>query len=126
MKVVTLEELKKMPDGTVFVEFDEGCLLDDIAVLARRSTEKDGSWLYGAEYITPSIDYEASKLDRELSGKEWIGHEYILHDRVIDDTSSYDYDNDTQFAIFNEDEIVNMIAILQDALIQMGKNSKSE
>ena len=103
MRVLTKEELKNEPNGTVYIPFEPRTFTGDIYII----TGKD---------------------DRYFDNGEWNGELPLLPHVIEDDTNTYMtqwcitdntwwelYDN-TKYAVFSQNEIRKMIDCLQWAL----------
>ena len=64
MKVVTIEELKNMPDGTVFAEFTPNIYIGELMILDGRYPDKPG--FNGVEYVYPQMDWNEVKPDDKI------------------------------------------------------------
>lgn len=118
MKIITLETLKTMPNGTVFSEIDKwGNLENGIRILTGRFEDRAGfngemdlyPWLASNENGEHDIFemFENGELikDRDFS-TEWI----------TSDTSPVDYEENQLFVVFSKAEVGKMIKVLQWAL----------
>lgn len=119
MKVVTIEELKNMPDGTVFAEFTPNIYIEELMVLDGRYLDKPG--FNGIEYVYPQMDWNEVKPDDKWDNDDPTKCDYPMSDsRTIIDTTDYDLDDgygDTKyFAVFSEIEVYRMVEALTDAV----------
>lgn len=110
MKIITLETLKTMPNGTVFSQIDVwGNFENGIRILTGRFEDKEG--FNGEMELCPSLElneYVEMKKDREYP-TEW----------VTCDGSHVDYEESQLFAVFSKQEIEKMIKALQWALTDL-------
>ena len=118
MRIIALETLKTMPNGTVFCTTDEwGNLESEIRILTGRFDNKDGfngeiglfPWVAGDENgnATWKMLDDNSKLitDKDFP-TEWI----------TVDASDHDYEPNKLFSVFSKKEVAKMIKALQWAL----------
>ena len=91
MKIVTKEELNHYPAGTVFAEYKPDIILSDVMVIDPQNFI--GEWLFGATDVVPQ--------DGEVFDWDWSLGEYK--------------DNDL-FAVFEKDEIFQMVQTLISGL----------
>lgn len=118
MRIITLETLKTMPNGTVFCEIDEyGNLSEQICILTGRYEDEPG--FNGVMDLCPWV---VGKNEKErflrLFGKnhELSKDNLIKTECVISDTIPHDYEPEQLFAVFSKAEIERMIKALQWAL----------
>ncbi len=105
MKILTKEQMKKAPSGTVFTTcLSEYCLDGGMHVITRHLEEyPDIGWL-GELTLHPScVEEKGGDLFTQ-----WC----------VDDTASFDYEDDQLFAVFNKEEIVQMMKVLGWALYE--------
>lgn len=116
MKIVTLEELSRMPDGTVFaiatgrsIHAVDGGLM----IMRGRMGVNDFN---GIMYCTPSPDLNDS------------GNGAGEYDGLVNwiDTAKIDFDETDTFAVYTEDEILDVVNGLNWALTQMAGGIKDE
>lgn len=118
MRIITLETLKTMPNGTVFSEIDKwGNLENGIRILTGRFENRAG--FNGEMTLYPCI---ASNKKGERDIFEMFQNGELIKDKdfqtewITDDTSSVDYEENQLFAVFSKFEVVKMIKVLQWAL----------
>ena len=97
MKIVTRDEMCKLPNGTVFAPY-EPCVIGEIRVKTGYYVWDGRETWNGELHITPSFDMESDATDR------------ITH-FMVDDGSEADYYPDELFAVFDSNEIGQMIDI---------------
>lgn len=125
MKIVTIEELKKMPNGTVFCEMDKWCnFQNDFRIITGKHNDRDG--FNGELGLYPFIYGENRfELFERKENETWMpadknhvvkGKEFDICAWETVDTADYDYEKDQIFAVFNEKEVREMIKCLQWAL----------
>lgn len=117
MKVVTIDELKNMPDGTVFAEFTPNMYTGELMILAGRYPDKPG--FNGVEYVYPQMDWDESKPDDRWDNNDPTKCDYPISDsRTIIDTTDYDLSDECgkYFAVFSEVEVYRMVEALTDAV----------
>lgn len=101
MKIVNLEELKKMPNGTLFMIYEPEHLDGEIHIITGQAGYDYG---YNGEILlTPFFDFTSNEKERITN---WC----------TTDNSSIDYDEDCQFAVFSKTEIKFMLCVLKYAL----------
>lgn len=105
MRIVSKNELGKMPNGTVFTMYTPMILYNDIHILT--GSRGDGSW-NGELTLFPFID---DKLE---------GDNILECNWSTDDTASCDYDEDQLFAVFSKSEVMQMINALTWAVTECG------
>lgn len=118
MRIITLETLKTMPNGTVFSEIDKrGNLERGIRILTGRFKNRDG--FNGEMSLYPCIASN-EKGERDIFGMfkngELIKDKDFPMEWSTTDTSEIDYEENQLFAIFSKFEVVKMIKVLQWAL----------
>lgn len=118
MRIITLETLKTMPNGTVFSEIDKwGNLERGIRVLTGRFENRAG--FNGEMSLYPSI---ASNEKGERDIFEMFQNGELIKDKDFPmewsttDTSDIDYEENQLFAVFSKVEVAKMIKVLQRAL----------
>lgn len=118
MRIITLETLKTMPNGTVFSEIDKrGNLERGIRILTGRFKNRDG--FNGEMSLYPCIaSNEKGELDifGMFKNGELIKDKDFPMEWSMTDTSEIDYEENQLFAIFSKFEVVKMIKVLQWAL----------
>lgn len=124
MKIVTIEELKKMPIGTVFCEMDDWCnFRGDYRIITYKGKEDS----FGAELpLYPFIDGEKRfSIFERKENEEWmpgdkrhaiLNKEFDVCEWETIDASDFEYDKEQIFAVFNEKEVKEIIDCLQWAL----------
>lgn len=118
MRIITLETLKTMPNGTVFSEIDKrGNLERGIRILTGRFKNRDG--FNGEMSLYPCIASN-EKGERDIFGmfknSELIKDKNFPMEWSMTDTSEIDYEENQLFAIFSKFEVAKMIKVLQWAL----------
>ena len=123
MKVVNLEELSRMPNGTVFSRiidehFYRGIMgdmaIDGLNIMCGHDDMccpvKSGKFngvLHMLNYVP---------LYRELDGSVDIDGDYEFIDYAITDTARHDYDKNDMFVVYDNTDIIEIINVLQWAL----------
>ena len=101
MKILNKEEMKKMPNGTVFMLYQPEILDGEIHIITGKIDDNFG---YNGELLlTPFFDYISNDKERITN---WCATDNTLND----------YDDNTLFAVFNQLEIIAMIKCLQSAI----------
>lgn len=101
MKILNKEEMKKMPNGTVFMLYQPEILDGEIHIITGKIDDNFG---YNGELLlTPFFDYISNDKERITN---WCTTDNTLND----------YDDNTLFAVFNQLEIIAMIKCLQSAI----------
>lgn len=118
MKIITIETLKTMPNGTVFSEIDKwGNLENGIRILTGRFEDRAG--FNGEMDLYPWL---ASNENGEHDIFEMFENGELIKDRnfstewITSDTSPVDYEENQLFAVFSKAEVGKMIKVLQWAL----------
>lgn len=118
MKIITLETLKTMPNGTVFSEIDKwGNLENGIRILTGRFENRAG--FNGEMDLYPWL---ASNENGEHDVFEMFENGELIKDKdfhtewITSDTSPVDYEESQLFAVFSKAEVGKMIKVLQWAL----------
>lgn len=118
MKIITLETLKTMPNGTVFSEIDKwGNLENGIRILTGRFENRAG--FNGEMDLYPWL---ASNENGEHDIFEMFENGDLIKDKdfqtewITSDTSPVDYEESQLFAVFSKAEVGKMIKVLQWAL----------
>lgn len=118
MKIITLETLKKIPNGTVFSEIDKwGNLENGIRILTGRFENRAG--FNGEMSLYPWL---ASNKNGEHDVFEMFENGELIKDKdfptewITGDTSDTDYEENQLFAVFSKAEVTKMIKVLQWAL----------
>lgn len=118
MRIITLETLKTMPNGTVFSEIDKwGNFECGIRILTGRFENCDGfngeMTLY--PWLAPNENGEHDIFEMFENG-ELIKDKDFPTEWLADDTSHIDYEENQLFAVFSKAEVAKMIKVLQWAL----------
>lgn len=101
MKILNKEEMKKMPNGTVFMLYQPEILDGEIHIITGKIDDNFG---YNGELLlTPFFDYISNDKERITN---WCTTDNTLND----------YDDNTLFAVFSQLEIIAMIKCLQSAI----------
>lgn len=102
MYIVSRDELGKLPNGTVFMEYEPDILNGQIHIL----TGSDGTGHWNGELsLTPFMDDFNHGIDR-------VNRLWSLAQWCTVDTATCDYDENQKFAVFNKTEIQQMINAL--------------
>ena len=123
MKVVNLEELSRMPNGTVFSKitdesFYKGIIgdmdIDGLNVMCGH----DETWcpINSGKFngILHMLNYVP--LYRESDGSVDIDGDYEFTDYAITDTAKHDYDKNDMFVIYDKTDVIEIINVFQWAL----------
>lgn len=122
MKVVNLEELSRMPNGTVFSEIDprfhrefgagdfDICGLNVMCGHSKYSTEESGFF----NGVLHMLNYVSVR--RDSNGKLYLDSDYNFDEFNITDTAKCDYDKDAVFVVYDKTDVIEIINILQWAL----------
>ena len=103
MEIITREQLKSMPNGTVFMKYTPHMLDGEIHIICGRYNNQSG---YNGEIsTTPFFQLEPSSNSNSYY-TQWCSV----------DTCDYDYEEDQLFAIFSKTEIMQIINVLNWAL----------
>lgn len=120
MKIITLETLKSMPNGTVFCEIDKlGNLERDIRVLTGRFENREG--FNGEIGLYPFIAEEDGHF-AIIENSELIKDKHFATEWITTDTANIDYDENQLFVVFSKKEVEKMIKVLQWALSGLEDN----
>ncbi len=118
MKIITLETLKTMPNGTVFSEIDKwGNFENGIRILTGRFENRAG--FNGEMTLYPWL---ASNENGEHDIFEMFENGELIKDKdfqtewITGDTSHIDYEKSQLFAVFSKAEVKKVIKVLQWAL----------
>lgn len=118
MKIITLETLKTMPNGTVFCEIDRwGNFEGDLHILTGRLANKSG--FNGEMWLLPWISGEDTG---NATWKMFGEDNMLIKDKdfptewVTVDTADHDYESSQLFSVFSKAEVAKMINALQWAL----------
>lgn len=118
MKIITLETLKTMPNGTVFSEIDKyGEFKHGIHILTGRF--EDCSGFDGEMSLYPWLALDKNEeygIFEILGDKEFMKDKDFQTEWITDDTSPVDYEENQLFAVFSKAEVGKMIKVLQWAL----------
>ena len=123
MKVVNLEELSRMPNGTVFSEindpsFYKGAIgdisIDGLSIMCGHDDKwcpvKSGNFcgvLHMLSYVP---------LRRDSKGNAYIEGDYPFNDYGITDTAKCDYEESDMFVVYDKTDVIEIINTLQWAL----------
>lgn len=108
MTIVTKEELKRLPNGTVFMSYKPEYLFDEIRILTGRYEDRDG-WC-GELRLSPIFDFDSNEKERYT---QWC----------TIDSSDIDYSDYELFVVFSIKEIKQIINCLNWAVKELkGKN----
>lgn len=117
MRIITLETLKNMPNGTVFCKTDEwGNLNNEIRILTGRYNDRTG--FNGEMGLFPEIAGD----NGEGIWKMFDENNALIKDKDFPtewctvDSTDFLYDKNQLFAVFSKTEIAKMIKVLQWAL----------
>lgn len=101
MKIMTRDQLAKMPNGTVFSHFD-GYNIEGFEIITGRYDDgKDG--FNGTLSLEPSFNWDDDSSER-ITNWETI------------DTAHYDFNEDSLFVVYNKNEIQEIIQWLKWAI----------
>lgn len=117
MRIITLETLKTMPNGTVFTKIDRwGNFQDDIRILTGRFDNRAG---FNGEMSLHPWAYEDDGQgiwDMFDKNNELIRDKDFPTEWSTVDTAHHDYEENQLFIIFSKKEVKKMIKALQWAL----------
>lgn len=117
MKIITIDTLKTMPNGTVFCEIDKwGNFEKGIRILTGRYENRAG--FNGEMSLYPWIEGDNGSGIWNMfdENNELIKDKDIPTEWSTVDTADFEYDKDQLFAVFSKMEISKMIKALQWAL----------
>lgn len=117
MKIITLETLKTMPNGTVFSEIDKwGNPENGIRILTGRFKNRVG--FNGEMTLYPWIEGDNGSGIWNMfdENNELIKDKDIPTEWPTTDTADHDYEKNQLFAVFSKAEFAKMIKALQWAL----------
>lgn len=124
MKIVTIEELRKMPIGTVFCEMDEWCnFREDFRIITDRNPLTGG--FSGTLPLYPWIEEnDRTSLFARKENEEWLpqNKDHVITGKEVPcewitvDETDFEHNKNEIFAVFNKDEVKEMIECLQWAL----------
>lgn len=98
MKIVSRNELAKMPNGTVFSSFD-GYNIEGFEII----TGSYGNGFNGTLNLEPSFNWDSNLQERITN---W----------ATVDTTDYDFDDDAKFVVYSKKEIQEIIQWLKWAI----------
>ena len=116
MKIINLEQLNQMPDGTVFADCCNG-YVDEVMIMTghdRRHHKGVKKCFNGVYYLHPYFNSDDGFCDTIGVG---VGDETPARWDTMD-TSSTDYarEETPMFAVLSKDEVKELIGLLEDAL----------
>ena len=111
MRILTLEQFCQEPANTLFSLFQSGGEIlgkAELSIKADRYKNEDGEFTFSSEkIIAPNfIDWRA---------KISTGVEYDTH-TFCPNTSECDFEAEDLFLVYNKDEIIDMMRLLEDCL----------
>lgn len=128
MKILTAEQFIKEPYGTVYTTF----ILNDFGGLCVKDSARGEpfgrSWM--VTDVLPWLKNDEDYFGYVLVDGKW--QEYIKINSKIEtetvctDDATYNYDDDVLFAVFDKDEIEDMIKVLKEALEKLTNDIKRE
>lgn len=122
MKIVNLEELSRMPNGTVYSEIDPRCHrrggsgdfdicgLDVMCGHSDYSPVSDGFF----NGVLHMLNYVSVR--RNLNGELYLDSNHSYDEYDITDTAKCDYDKDAMFVVYDKTDVIEIINVLQWAL----------
>lgn len=117
MRIITLETLKTMPNGTVFTTTDEwGNLQGEIHILTGRFDNRDG--FNGEMGLCPWVEGDNGEGIWKMFDKnnELIKSKDFQTEWCTVDTADHDYKKNQLFVVFSKAEVEKMIKVLKWAL----------
>lgn len=117
MKIITLETLKTMPNGTVFCTTDEwGNLESEIRILTGRFDDRAG--FNGEIGLFPNVAGDNGEGIWKMYDKDnkLIKDKDFPTELCTEDSADFLYDKNQLFAVFSKKEVAKMIKALQWAL----------
>lgn len=123
MKIVNLEELSRMPNGTVYSEIDPRCHrrggagdfdlcgLEIMCGHDNKYSTKESGFFNG---VLPMLNYVSVR--RDLNGKLYLDSDYNFNEYSVTDTAKCDYDKDAMFVVYDKTDVIEIINVLQWAL----------
>ena len=109
MRIVSKEEFKKVPFGTLYILFEPCQFIDQPRIKSEPRGDSGESWWatdllpWFIEDDYPSINYN----DKDIK---------IKTESFCTDDAIYDHDSNIRFAIFDKEEIQEMISKLTELL----------
>lgn len=102
MKIVSRDELAKMPNGTVFSYLNGGYTIEGFEIITGRYDDGNDGF-NGTLSLEPSFNWDNDSSER-ITNWETI------------DTAHYDFNEDSLFVVYNKNEIQEIIQWLKWAI----------
>lgn len=123
MRIVNLEELGKMPNGTVFSEvnstlFNKGIVgdmeIDGLNIMCGHDDKWNPVESGRFNGVLHMLNYVS--LNKDSKGNTYIDSDYAFNEYAVTDTTGIDYDEDSMFVVYDKTDVIEIINVLQWAL----------
>lgn len=119
MRIVNLEELSTMPNGTVFSKIDDRVHdfiagdfdIDGLNIMCGHSKHLNSNNFNGVMHLCNYVS-----VYKDENGKIDIESDYSFDDYCVTDTSKCDYDKSDLFVVYDKTDVIELINCLQWAL----------
>lgn len=109
MRILTAEQFKKEPYGTVYIQFMPRVYMNEPRIKSEARGESGDSWW--------ALDILPWVIDDEEFDKLTVDNNYELKtEGYCTDDAIYNHKSDIQYAVFNKEEIKGMIDRLTESL----------
>lgn len=124
MRILTAQEFIKEPYGTVYIQFVPRMFVGEPKIKSEPRGQEFGESWWATDILPWAKGDSDTEADEEFA--EWDrNHNYELEtEGFCTDDATYNHDDDLLYAVFNKDEVKDMINRLIESLYQSEKFNK--
>ena len=119
MRLLSAEEFRKEPYGTVYCMYKPQIFLNQLKIKAEPRGDKFGNSWYAINLIPWAIGNTSEESSKELYKGEGDSTYEIKTEVFCTDDATYDHADHIKFATFNKKEVIAMINLLFESLTQL-------
>jgi len=119
MRLLSAEEFKKEPYGTVYCMYEPQIFLNQLKIKSEPRGDNFGDSWYAVDLIPWAIGNTSEESFKELYKGEGDSTYEIKTEVFCTDDATYNYADHMKFATFNKKEVATMTNLLFESLTQL-------